>query len=98
MGSGETAYMTKSIPEALKPIQEWLGQHDMELTAINYIDEASITVDVSLSGGLTHKLQLQWNFLLGSSPKQVNDYLERHDFALQLLRGDMCISPSAPVE
>jgi hypothetical protein len=88
--------MTESVPEALRPIQEWLGQHDMELTAINSIDETSITVDVSLSGRLTHKLQLDWNFLLHFSPEQVNDYLERHDFAMQLRRGDLCISRSAP--
>ena len=87
--------MTESVPEALRPIQAWLGQHDMELTSINSIDEVSITVEVTSSGRVTHKLQLHWNFLLGSSPKQVNDYLERHDFAFQLLRGDMCISRSA---
>ena len=88
--------MTESVPEALRPIQEWLRQHDMEMTAIDCIDEISITVDVSVSGRLTHKLQLHWNFLLGFNPQQVSDYLERHDYATQLRRGDMYISRSAP--
>ena len=88
--------MTESVPEALRPIQEWLGQHDMELTDIYSIDETSITIDVKLSERLTHRLQLHWNFLLHFSPEQVNAYLERHDFAMQLRRGDMCISRAVP--